>query len=468
MTAPASTASANVDVVIIGGGPGGYATALRAVAHGLRVTIVEAGAVGGTCLHRGCVPSKALLHVAQLADRAAEAVALGLASPGPGLDVDAAGRLRDRVVGRLHDGLAALLQMRGVEIVDGWGELVAPDVVSVATAGGSSSIGARHVVIATGSAVVELPGVPFDHEVVLNSDDALELRRVPRSGVVIGGGAVGVEIASLWRSLGSEVVLIEAAPHVLPLEDSDSSRALERAFRGRGIALRTGTSVVSAVHTDNGARVELTDGTTVDADQIVVAVGRRPATQAVGLQRLDLVDERGFVKVDALGRTAIDNVWAVGDVVPTLSLAHAAFGEGFVVADAIAGLEPTPVDHHQVPRVTYCTPEVASVGLTESEARAVYGDDVTTSVLPFAGNARALIEDATGQVKLVVGPDGTLLGTHIVGPAATELIGEATVATTWGALVDELAAVSHAHPTLTEVVGEAALAAAGLAFHSHR
>jgi dihydrolipoamide dehydrogenase len=395
-----------------------------------------------------------LLHIARLADEVPVAASLGLAAPGRGLDLDAANRFRDGVVDRLHLGLRRLLGSSGVEIVAGRGRLVGPGRVEVE---GAATIAADHVVIATGSSVKPLPALPIDGEMVMNSDDALRVTRIPGRAVVVGAGAVGVELASLWRSLGSDVVLVEAADRILPLEDADSSAFLARAFQRRGIDVRTGVSVVGLA----GVTLELSDGTAIKTDQVLVAVGRRPATADVGLAELDLLDDRGFVKVDAFGRTALDSVWAVGDVVPTLALAHAAFAEGFVVADAIAGHDPEPVDHVQVPRVTYCRPEVASVGLTESEARLTFGD-VSTTVTTLAGNARALIEGESGQTKVITGPDGTMLGVHIVGPAATELIGEAALATGWGALAAEVGAVAHAHPTLYEVIGETALAAAGI------
>jgi dihydrolipoamide dehydrogenase len=395
-----------------------------------------------------------LLHIARLADEVPVAASLGLAAPGRGLDLDAANRFRDGVVDRLHLGLRRLLGSSGVEIVAGRGRLVGPGRVEVE---GAATIAADHVVIATGSSVKPLPALPIDGEMVMSSDDALRVTRIPGRAVVVGAGAVGVELASLWRSLGSDVVLVEAADRILPLEDADSSAFLARAFQRRGIDVRTGVSVDGLA----GVTLELSDGTAIKTDQVLVAVGRRPATADVGLAELDLLDDRGFVKVDAFGRTALDSVWAVGDVVPTLALAHAAFAEGFVVADAIAGHDPEPVDHVQVPRVTYCRPEVASVGLTESEARLTFGD-VSTTVTTLAGNARALIEGESGQTKVITGPDGTMLGVHIVGPAATELIGEAALATAWGALAAEVGAVAHAHPTLYEVIGETALAAAGI------
>jgi dihydrolipoamide dehydrogenase len=455
-----------VDVIVLGGGPGGYATALRARARGLTATIVEGGLVGGTCLHRGCVPSKALLHVAHLADTVPQLSELGLATAGAGLDVGAAGRFRDGIVGRLHQGLEALLRGRGISVMRGWGRIVEPGIVEVQTPAGPSTLRSRHVVVATGSSPVELSTAPVDGTDVLTSDDALRLDRVPASAVVVGGGAVGVEFASAWRSMGADVMIVETLERLLPAEDPSSSAALTKALSRRGIEVRTGMGLVSAKAGEDGVLVELSDGSALPVDQVLVAVGRRPSTSGLGLGELGVLDERGMMLADPLGQTAVGGLWAVGDVTGSLALAHAAFAEGFVVADAIAGLDPRPVDHHSIPRVTYCNPEVASVGLTEPEARAKHGD-VRATMLPLAGNARALIEGVGGHVKLVHLDDGTLVGGHVVGPSATELIAELSLATAWGALVEELGDVVHAHPTLSESIREAALAAAGLPFHFH-
>jgi dihydrolipoamide dehydrogenase len=456
------------DVVVIGGGPGGYATALRASGHGLRVAVVEAGLVGGTCLHRGCIPSKALLHVAALADAAPELVALGLAdTQGAKLDVQAAGALRDRVVHQLHNGLVGLLDSRSIEVVAGRGRIAAPGVVDVEGPEGQRRLQAGDIVVATGSVPIDLPVAPRDGRNILCSDDALRLERVPTSAVVVGAGAVGVEFASLWRSLGAEVTILEAAADVVPNEDADVSKALRRAFTRRGMKVLVGTGLAGATVSDDGARVETTDGTIFEVDQVLVAVGRRPATAGVGLDELGLLGPRGEVLADERGATAVAGVWAVGDVLPTLALAHAAFAEGFVVADTIAGIPAEPVDHRLVPRVTYCSPEVASVGLTETEARALHGDSVEITTASLAGNARSIIEGVGGIVKLVHAADGTLLGGHIVGPSATELIAELGLAITWEALTGELAGIVHPHPSLSETVREAALAAAGAPFHLH-
>jgi dihydrolipoamide dehydrogenase len=450
------------DVAILGGGPGGYATALRAATHGLRAVIIEGGDIGGTCLHRGCVPSKALLHVAHLADQVPRLRTFGLAEFGGGLDASAVGDFRDRIVDQLARGLGALLDSREVHIVRGRGRVI--DAGAVAVDDGSV-VRAKNVVIATGSVPADLPTIKRDGRAVLSSDDVLRLDHVPQSALVVGGGAVGVEMASMWRSFGTEVTLIEAAERLLPLEDPDSSSALAKAFERRGISVRTRT-VLSEVTVDERVRARFDDGSATSVDQMLLAVGRTPATEDCGLEGFGVLDDSGYVVVDVVGRTAIEGVWAVGDVVRTLALAHAAFAEGFTVADGIAGKNPFPVDPCLVPRVTYCWPEVASVGLTEPEAREQYGD-VRVTTTPLAGNARALIDGVGGHVKLIADTDGVLLGGHIVGPCATELIGELSLAATWQALVSELGEITHAHPTVSESLREGALAAAGMPFHSH-
>ena len=455
-----------VDLAVVGGGPGGYAVALRAAGHGLSVAVVEADLLGGTCLHRGCVPSKALLHLGAVADAARSGPGSGVRSTFGGVDVDAAGSFRDGIVRRLHSGLSALVRSRGITVIAGTGRVVEPGRIEVDGPDGATAVRAGDVVLATGSQPTHLPTLPVDGRVVITSDEALQLHRIPERAVVIGGGAVGMEFASLWRSFGAEVTVVELADRLLPLEDADCSATVARAFVRRGIAAHTGSHVVNARIHAEGASLDLDDGTVLDADTVLVAVGRRPRTNESGAAELGLLDDRGCVHVDALGRTALAGVWAVGDVTGTLALAHAAFSEGFVVADAAAGADPVPVDHRQVPRVTYCRPEVASVGWTEAEARSAHLDVVVTTET-LAGNTRALIEGEQGIVKLVAdASSGELLGAHLVGPSATELIAEVALATAWSATVGEVGEVTHAHPSLAESIHEAALAASGHPFHA--
>jgi dihydrolipoamide dehydrogenase len=467
------------DIVVIGGGPGGYGVAFRAAARGLDVALVEEDQVGGTCLNRGCIPSKSILHVSEVLEEVHRAEAFGLKLTFDGLDGDALDAFREKVMGTLRGGLAALVEQR-TTFHQGRGRIVeggegAPKVVEVTGSDGTRTrVEARHVVIATGSVARSLPGLDIDGEVVMTSDQALWFREAPGRAVIIGAGAIGMEFASMWHPMGTEVTVVEALERVLPLEDPDSSRAVAKAYERKGIDCLTDARVsdvtvvgdAATVTVDfAGAEIEL------EADVVLVAIGRGPNTVGIGAEELGVLDERGFVLADAYGRTAVDGVWGVGDVLPTLALAHAGFAEGFRVADVIAGRENVqPVDYAQVPRVTYCHPEVASVGLTQPEAEERYGADaVTATTYSLKANAKAIIAGSDGFVKVLsrTDEDGPVVGVHVVGPHATDLIAEATLATEWGALPEELAAITHAHPTLYEAMGEAFMAAAELPFHGH-
>jgi dihydrolipoamide dehydrogenase len=364
----------------------------------------------------------------------------------------------------LTRGLEALVRTRGVELIAGRAVVRDVGTVEVTGSGGTVVVGARAICVATGSVPVDLPNLPRDGRFVVGSDDVLRTADVPRVGLVVGGGPVGVEFASMWRSFGSTVHLVEAADRLLPREDPESSAALAEAFERRGITVYTGQTVTAARVHDERVRVLLSGGAAIEVDRVLVAVGRQPAAGHVGLDDFGVLGANGAVVVDAVGRTAVEGLWAVGDVVGRLPLAHTAFAEGFAVADALAGIEPSPVPYNLIPRVTYSVPEVASVGLTEPEARAA-GLDAKVTVVGLAGNARAAIEGVDGRVKLVRATDGTLLGAHVVGPGATELIAELGLAVAWQALDCELADVVHPHPSLAESVREAALAAAGRPFH---
>ena len=474
------------DLVILGGGPGGYAAAFRAASRGLDVALVERDRVGGTCLHRGCIPSKAILHVAEVLGEVHRGEVLGLRLSFDGLDGEALAAFRDGVVTNLYKGLSFLAKQR-TTLYEGHGKVVATDdglAVDVAASNGGehTRVHGRDVVLATGSRPRSLPGVAIDGEVVQTSDQALWFTEAPQRAVVIGAGAIGMEFASMWHPMGSHVTIVEALDRVLPLEDADSSAAVTKAFRRRGIDVVT-SAPVTRVSVDEGHAVVEVEvdgaGQSIEADRVLVATGRGPSTDDTGAAELGVLDEHGFVATDAFGATDVDGLWAVGDVRPTLALAHAAFAEGFVVADRIARVDDVkPVDHVHTPRVTYCHPEVASVGLTESEARAKHGDDaVATTSSPMKANPKGIIHGSEGFVKVVhaagdppsgaPGDGGPVLGVHIVGPHATDLIGEATLATSWEAVPVELAAITHAHPTLYEAMGEAFQAAAGLPFHGH-
>jgi dihydrolipoamide dehydrogenase len=353
--------------------------------------------------------------------------------------------------------------MRKIEVVEGSGKLVAPNAVEV---NGTRYEATKAVVLATGSYSRSLPGLELDGERIISSEHALRLDRVPSSVVVLGGGVIGVEFASVWKSFGAEVTIVEALPHLLPLEEESSSKLLERAFRKRGIAFSLGKKFSEAKTTDSGVTVTLEDGTTYDAELLLVAVGRGPVSEGLGYEDVGLEMERGFVKVDAHCRTNVDNVYAIGDLRPGLQLAHVGFAEGIMVAEHVAGLHPPTVDYDGVPRITYCEPEVASVGITAAQAKE-RGHDVVEFTYDLAGNGRAQILQTSGACKVVAEKDGRVLGVHMVGSRVGDLIAEAQLITNWEALPLEVAQLIHPHPTLSEAVGEAHLALAGKPLHVH-
>jgi dihydrolipoamide dehydrogenase len=452
------------DVVILGAGSGGYACALRAAQHGLSVALVEKDKLGGTCLHVGCIPTKALLHAAEVADAARESEQFGVRATLEGIDMPGVNAYKDGVVSRLFKGLTGLIKGRGITVVEGAGRLVAPDTVEV---GGTRYVG-RHVVLASGSYARSLPGLEIDGERVLTSEHALKLDRVPATAVVLGGGVIGCEFASVWRSFGADVTIVEALPRLVAGEDEDSSKQLERAFRKRKITALTNTPFKAVERTETGVRVHLEHGDPLEAELLLVAVGRGPSTDGLGLEEQGVATERGFVLTDERCRTNVANVFAVGDIVPGLQLAHRGFAQGIFVAEEIAGLDPSPVLDSGIPRVTYSDPEVASVGLTESQAREQLGEDrVETLVYDLGGNGKSQILKTQGSVKLVREKDGPVLGVHLVGARVGELIGEAQLIVNWDAFPDDVAPLVHAHPTQNEALGEAHLALAGKPLHAH-
>ncbi len=450
------------DVLILGAGSGGYACALRAAQLGLSVALVEKGKVGGTCLHVGCIPTKALLHAAEVADSTRGAAAFGVQATLEGIDMAAVNAYKDKVVGRLFKGLSGLVSSRGITLVEGEGRLVGPRSVSV----DGTTLTGRHLVLATGSASRSLPGLEIDGERVITSEHALGLGSVPRSVVVLGGGVIGCEFASVWRSFGAEVTIVEALDRLVANEDEASSKALERAFRKRGITLRTGARFESVDRTESGVRVHAA-GESIEADLLLVAVGRGPVTEGLGFEEHGIATDRGFVATDERCRTAVEGVYAVGDIVSGLQLAHRGFAQGIFVAEDIAGLAPQVVSESLIPRVTYTHPEVASVGLDEVAARDLHGDDVTTVTYDLGGNGKSQILQTQGFVKLVALAEGPVLGVHMVGDRVGELIGEAQLITGWEAWADDVAPLLHAHPTQNEALGEAHLALAGKPLHAH-
>jgi len=453
------------DLVVLGGGSGGYAAALRAAQLGSRVALIERDKVGGTCLHRGCIPTKAMLHVGEIADSVRDAEAHGILASVDGVDVERMTRYRDGIVAKKFKGLESLIRSRGITIVTGEGRLVSPTSVAV---GGDLYTGA-HVVIATGAHPRTLPGLELGGRVI-TSDEALELDRVPRSVAVLGGGVIGVEFASLWRSLGAEVTIIEALPHLLPAEDEAISKGLERAFRRREIDFRLGVACTGAAQTEDAVVVSLENGDTVEVELMLVAVGRTPSTAGVGLEEVGVELDCGFVVTDERLQTSVPGLYAVGDVVAGLQLAHRGFQHGIFVAEEIAGLRPPVVDDAQVPRVAYCSPEVASVGLTEAAAVARHGAEAVDAIVSYeyslAGNARSEILGTNGVVKIVRLADGPVVGIHLLGARVGELIGEAQLAIGWEAHPEDVSPLLHAHPTQNEALGEAFLKLAGKPLHA--
>ncbi|MHB1613580.1 MAG: dihydrolipoyl dehydrogenase [Actinomycetes bacterium] len=451
-------------MVVFGGGSGGYAAALRGAQLGLSVALVEKDKVGGTCLHRGCIPTKALLHAGEVADTAREGEQFGVQTTLAGIDMAGVNRYKEGVVSRLYKGLQGLVRSRGITYVEGTGRLVSPTAVEVA----GTRYEGRHVVLATGSVPRSLPGLTIDGVRVIDSDHALALDRVPTSVVVLGGGVIGCEFASIWRSFGADVTIVEALPHLVAAEDEASSAMLERAFRRRGIAFHLGARFSGVETTDEGVRVLLENGAGLDAELLLVAVGRGPASAGLGYEEAGVAMDRGYVLVDGVCQTNVPTISAVGDLIPTLQLAHVGFGEGIMVAERLAGLDPHPIDYDGVPRVTYSNPEVASVGLTETGAASRYGADrVETVVYDLAGNGKSQILKTSGFVKLVREKDGPVVGIHMVGARVGELVAEAQLIYNWEAYPSDVASLIHAHPTQTEAVGEAHLALAGKPLHSH-
>jgi len=452
------------DVVILGGGSGGYAAALRGSQLGLSIALIEKDKLGGTCLHRGCIPTKALLHAAEVADSTRESAAYGVNATLDGIDIIKVNEYRDGVIARLYKGLQGLVKSREVTYVEGTGTLVSPNTVEV---NGTQYTARKAVVLATGSYARSLPGLEIGGRVI-TSDQALQLEWIPNKVIVLGGGVIGVEFASVWRSFGSEVTIVEALPRLVPNEDESCSKALERAFRKRGIVSKTGVRFSGVTQSESGVVVALEGGDTLEADLLLVAVGRGPNATGMGFDNVGVGMDRGFVLTNDRLQTNVPGVYAVGDIVPGLQLAHRGFQQGIFVAEEIAGLNPRVIDESGIPRVTYCEPEVASVGLTEAQAKDKLGaDNVESYEYNLAGNGKSQILGTTGFVKLVRQKDGPVVGMHLVGARVGELIGEGQLIVNWEANPEDVAPLVHAHPTQNEAVGEAFLALAGKPLHAH-
>ncbi|MDI3313836.1 MAG: dihydrolipoyl dehydrogenase [Mycobacterium sp.] len=459
------------DVVVIGGGPGGYAAALYGASAGLSIALIESDTVGGTCLNRGCIPAKALLHTAEVYRTAAGAADFGIRADGSGALTADWTRVAERTTGivdRLVGGLTGLIKKRKVELISGWGRLTASGAVSV----DGTTLRGRAVILATGSAPRTLPGFEFEGERIVSSDHSTRSAGLPGRVAVIGGGVIGSEFASMFTDVGVQTTLLEALPGgILPIgPDPELADVLRRALVKRGTTIHAGATVSPPERSDGGLVLGFeANGTTekIEVDQVLVAVGRRPLTADLGLAEAGVhVSDKGFIDVDTTTMaTTRPGVYAVGDVVDTCGLAHVAYAEAIVAIQAILGERPVPVDYARIPWVVYTHPEVAWSGYTEADARAA-GYDIVVGKHRFAGNGRAMIlGDTDGLVKVVAQRDGPVLGVHIVGPWASELLAESYLAVNWQALPEEVGAFIHPHPSLSETVGETMLALTGRALH---
>jgi dihydrolipoamide dehydrogenase len=456
---------ASYDLVILGAGSGGYAAALRGSQLGLKVALIERDVLGGTCLHRGCIPTKALLHAGEIADNVRESASFGVKSNLLGIDMPEVNKYKDGVVGRLYKGLQGLVKHRGVDYVTGEGKFVGPNKVKV----GDQEFVGNHVVLATGSFPKSLPGLEIDGTQVINSEHALKLDKVPASVIILGGGVIGVEFASVWKSLGAEVTIIEGLPRLVPAEDEAVSKAMERAFKKRGINFSTGVRFAGVDRTKHGVVAKLADGRTFAADLMLVAVGRGSATRNQGFEEAELEFDGELLKVNENLQTNLANVYAVGDIVRGPQLAHKGFQEGIFVAEHMKGLNPRIIDITAIPRVTYSEPEIASVGLNEPAAKEKYGvDQIRTIQYDLAGNGKSQILKTAGFIKLIALKNGgQIVGIHMIGSRVGELLAEAQLMYSWDASPEDVAPYLHAHPTMSEAMGEAAMALAGKPLHTH-
>jgi dihydrolipoamide dehydrogenase len=457
-----ATAENTFDIVILGGGSGGYACALRAAELGMSVALVEKGKLGGTCLHMGCIPTKALLHAAEVADSAREGEQFGVKTTFESVDMSGVNAYKDGVISRLYKGLQGLVKSsKSIELVEGEGHLVARNTIEVA----DRQLVGQNIVLATGSYAKSLPGLDIAGK-IMTSDQALFLDHVPARVVVLGGGVIGVEFASVFKSFGSEVTIIEALPRLVAAEDEAISKQLERSFRKRKINFQTGVKFSGATQSGDVVQVSLESGETIEADLLLVAVGRGPVTAGLGYEEAGVAVDRGFVLANERCQTNIDGIYAVGDIVPGLQLAHRGFAQGIFVAEQIAGLNPPVIDEMGIPRVTYCEPEIASVGYTEAQAREKFGE-IETYDYNLGGNGKSQILATQGFVKLVRQKDGPVVGVHMIGARMGEQVGEAQLIYNWEALPSDVAQLIHAHPTQNEALGEAHLALAGKPLHAH-
>lgn len=451
------------DVVILGGGSGGYAAALRSAQLGKSVALIEKDKLGGTCLHRGCIPTKALLHSAEIADNTREAENFGINASLHSIDMPKVNSYRDGIIDKLFKGLTGLVSSKAIAVVPGEGRLTGPKTVSV---NGDNYTG-NNVVLATGSYSKTLPGLEIGGRVI-TSDHALKLNFVPKSVIVLGGGVIGVEFASIWKSFGSEVTIIEGLSHLVPNEEEVISKALERAYRKRGIDFKLGVRFSGVEQSENSVIASLEDGTRIEAELMLVAVGRGPNTAGFGYDEQGVSMDRGWVLTNERLQTNLPGVYAAGDIVPGVQLAHRGFQQGIFIAEDIAGLNPAVIDEDGIPKVTYCEPEIASVGLSEAKAKEKYGaENISSYEYNLAGNGKSQILGTAGFIKLVRRNNGPVLGVHMIGSRVGEQIGEAQLIVNWEAHPEDVATLVHAHPTMNEAIGEAHLALAGKPLHAH-
>jgi dihydrolipoamide dehydrogenase len=451
----------NFDIVVLGAGSGGYAAALRATELGFSVALVEKDKLGGTCLHIGCIPTKALLHSAEVADVSRESAKYGVNATFSGIDIAAVTAYREGIVASKYKGLQGLIKSKGITVIEGEGKLTSPTTVQV----GDQTLTGKSVILATGSYSRSLPGLEIGGRVI-TSEQALELDFVPKKVIVLGGGVIGVEFSSVWKSWGAEVQIVEALPHLVPNEDESVSKQFERAFRKRGINFSLGVRFQSVTQDDQGVRVTLEDGQTFEGELLLVAVGRGPRTANLGYEEAGITMDRGFVVTNERLATSVPGVYAVGDIVPGLQLAHRGFQQGIFVAEEIAGLNPIVVDDINIPKVTYSDPEVASIGYSEAKAAEKFGaDNITAYDYNLAGNGKSHIIGTAGSIKVVRVNDGPVIGVHMIGARVGELIGEAQLAVNWEAYPEDIAPFIHAHPTQNEALGEAFLKLAGKPLH---
>jgi dihydrolipoamide dehydrogenase len=455
------------DILILGAGSAGYATALRAVQLGFTVGLVEKSKLGGTCLHTGCIPTKALLHSAELADHARDSAKYGVNVELQGIDINAVVAYKDNIIAGKYKGLQGLIKSKkAITVLEGEGKLTAPDTVTVTDADGkATAYTGKNIVLASGSYSKTLPGLEIGGRVI-TSESALNLDFIPKSAIILGGGVIGCEFASVWKSFGVDVTIVEGLPSLVPNEDATIVKNLERAFKKRGIKFSTGTFFQGVEQNDDGVKVTLVDGTTFEAELLLVAVGRGPNTAGLGYEEAGIPMDRGFVLANERLHTGVGNVYAIGDIVPGLQLAHRGYQQGIFVAEEIAGLNPVVVQDVNIPKVTYCDPEIASVGLTQKAAEEKFGaDNVQAQEYNLAGNGKSSILGTSGIVKMVRQKDGPIVGVHMIGARMGEQIGEAQLIVNWEAYPEDVAQLVHAHPTQNESLGETAMALAGKPLH---